>query len=140
MRHHPSKTKVRLSSSHLCPGEYATTYRDKYFSQATGSNRDSHKEEIEEQIIGSFARRSPVLEDNIDEELVKSDDNIMLDDNADFHCRPKKDQVKLEEIIEEIFEKDTDDEQKEKIVEMDYVELKSYDVPYRRLRRPKSVL
>ena len=107
----------------------------KYCSQATGSNRDSHKEEIEEQII---ARRSPVLENNIDEELVKSDDNTM--DNADFYCRPRIDQVKLEEIIEEIFEKGTDDEEeKEKIVEVDFVELKSYEVPYRRLRRPKSV-
>ena len=108
----------------------------KYCSQATGSNRDSHKEEIEEQIIGS--RHSPVLENNIGEELVKSDDNTM--DNADFYCRPRIDQVKLEEIIEEIFEKGTDDEEeKEKIVEIDYIELKSYEVSYRRLRRPKSV-
>ena len=80
------------------------------------------------------------MENNIDEELVKSDDNTMLEDNADFHCRPKIDKVKLEEIIEEIFEKSTDDEEKEeKIVETDYIELKSYEVPYRRLRRPKSV-
>ena len=80
------------------------------------------------------------MENNIDEELVKSDDNTMLEDNADFYCRPRIDQVKLEEIIEEIFEKGTDDEEeKEKIVEIDFVELKSYEVPYRRLRRPKSV-
>ena len=110
-----------------------------YRSQARESNQGSHKEEIEEQIIGSFARCSPVLETNIDEELVKSDDN-MLEDNADFHCRPRIDHVKLEEIIEEIFEKSTDDKEKEeKIGETDYVELKSYEVPYRRLRRPKSV-
>jgi hypothetical protein len=101
--------------------------------------RHPYKEEIEEQIIGSLARHSPVLENNIDEELVKSDDNIMLEDNADFHCRPRIDQVKLEEIIEEIFEKGTDDEEEKKIVEIDYVELKSYEVSYRRLRRPKSV-
>ena len=80
------------------------------------------------------------MENNIDEELVKSDDNSMLEDNADFYSRPRIDQVKLEEIIEEIFEKGTDDEEeKEKIVEIDYVELKSYEVSYRRLRRPKSV-
>jgi len=84
------------------------------------------------------ARRSPVLEENIDEELVKSDDNVLMEDNADFHCRPRMDQLKLEEIIEEIFEKGSDEE-KEKTVTTDYVELKSFEVPYRRLRRPKSV-
>ena len=84
------------------------------------------------------ARRSPVLEENIDEELVKSDDNVLMEDNADFHCRPRMDQLKLEEIIEEIFEKGSDEE-KEKTVTTDYVELKSFKVPYRRLRRPKSV-
>ena len=84
------------------------------------------------------ARRSPVLEENIDEELVKSDDNVLMEDNADFHCRPRVDQLKLEEIIEEIFEKGSDEE-KEKTVTTDYVELKSFEVPYRRLRRPKSV-
>jgi len=84
------------------------------------------------------ARRSPVLEENIDEELVKSDDNVLMEDNADFHCRPRMDQLKLEEIIEEIFEKGSDEE-KEKTVTTDYVELKSFEIPYRRLRRPKSV-
>lgn len=84
------------------------------------------------------ARHSPVLEENIDEELVKSDDNVLMEDNADFHCRPRVDQLKLEEIIEEIFEKGSDEE-KEKTVTTDYVELKSFEVPYRRLRRPKSV-
>ena len=84
------------------------------------------------------ARHSPVLEENIDEELVKSDDNVLMEDNADFHCRPRMDQLKLEEIIEEIFEKGSDEE-KEKTVTTDYVELKSFEIPYRRLRRPKSV-
>ena len=84
------------------------------------------------------ARRSPVLEENIDEELVKSDGNVLMEDNADFHCRPRMDQLKLEEIIEEIFEKGSDEE-KEKTVTTDYVELKSFEIPYRRLRRPKSV-
>ena len=84
------------------------------------------------------ARHSPVLEENIDEELVKSDDNVLMEDNADFHCRPRMDQLKLEEIIEEIFEKGSDEE-KEKTVTTDYVELKSFEIPYRRLRRPKCV-
>jgi len=115
--------------------------KTKDFSQATstGGNRDSHKEEIEEQIIGTVSRHSPVLEQNIDEELVKSDDNVLMEDNADFHCRPRMDQLKLEEIIEEIFEKGSDDEEKEETVTTDYVELKGFGVPYRRLLRPKSV-
>ena len=138
MKRRPFGTQVYTVSNQ--DNTYAPIYQDMItdHSQARESNQGSQKEEIEEQIIGSFARCSPVLETNIDEELVKSDDN-MLEDNADFHCRPKIDHVKLEEIIEEIFEKSTDDEEKEEIGETDYVELKSYEVPYRRLRRPKSV-
>ena len=79
------------------------------------------------------------MEENIDEELVKSDGNVLMEDNADFHCRPRMDQLNLEEIIEEIFEKGSDDEGKDKTVTTDFVELKSFEVPYRRLRRPKSV-
>ena len=84
MRHHSSASKV---------------------NRATENNSSSVTEEIEEQIIGGVARRhSPILEDDIGEELVQSDDN-MLEDNAGFYCRPRMDQVKLEEIAEEVFEK-----------------------------------
>ena len=116
MRHHSSASKV---------------------NRATENNSSSVTEEIEEQIIGGVARRhSPILEDDIGEELVQSDDN-MLEDNAGFYCRPRMDQVKLEEIAEEVFEKNEAKGEEDKLAK-DYVELKSFVVPYRRLRKPSD--
>ena len=80
------------------------------------------------------------MEENITEELDNKEDD-MLDDNSDFHCRPKLGDLKLEEIKEEVIEKDSDaEDEKKKTEEQEFVELKSFEVPYRRLRRPQSVV
>ena len=51
------------------------------------------------------------------------------------------DYFKLEEIKEEVIEKDSDaEDEKKKTEEQEFVELKSFEVPYRRLRRPQSVV
>ena len=42
---------------------------------------------------------------------------------------------------EEVIEKDSDaEDEKKKTEEQEFVELKSFEVPYRRLRRPQSVV
>ena len=80
------------------------------------------------------------MEENIAEELDNIEDD-MLDDNSDFHCRPKLGDLKLEEIKEEVIEKDSDaEDEKKKTEEREFVELKSFEVPYKRLRRPQSVV
>ena len=43
--------------------------------------------------------------------------------------------------VEEVIEKDSDaEDENKKTEEQEFVELKSFEVPYRRLRRPQSVV